>query len=252
MKTSNYWIGHFTANAKEKRVNWNINPSITLDETDVILSSLQAWQLGETSEGKNLIAASTKYADKISDPLYVDAVKLFIKEEQKHGNNLGQYLDKIGKPRIKKDWGDSLFRKVRYFNTSMEIWTLAVIIVESTAQIFYQSLKDATGCKLLKSICTDILIDEAYHITFQTERLAIIYDSKSPFSKAWRKIFYKYFFYATSCLVWFAHTQLFKAGGNTFESYIHKMRYKFIKTIKVINTAHLTHEVDSYNLKYEY
>jgi hypothetical protein len=53
----------------------------------------------------------------------------------------------------------------------MELWTVAVIIVESTAQIFYQALKDATKCTLLKQICTDILIDEAYHITFQTERL---------------------------------------------------------------------------------
>jgi hypothetical protein len=35
----------------------------------------------------------------------------------------------------------------------METWTLAVIVVESAAQIFYQSLKDATGCRLLKQIC---------------------------------------------------------------------------------------------------
>jgi hypothetical protein len=252
MKTSNYWIGHFKANAGQKRVNWNVSPSITTDEVNVILHSLQAWQLGETSEGRNLIAASTKYAHKIDDPLYVDAVKLFIKEEQKHGNNLGRYLDKIGKPRIKKDWGDSLFRKVRYFNTSMEIWTLAVIIVESTAQIFYQSLKDATGCKLLKSICTDILIDEAYHITFQTERLAIIFESKSPFSKAWRKIFYKYFFYATSCLVWYAHKQLFKAGGNTFQLYLKKMDRKFTKTIKTITSAPEIYELKYGDLRYDY
>src|ERR1700730_12785296 len=124
MKTSNYWIEHFKANTLQKRISWNKSPSITQDEIAVILPSLQAWQLGETSEGKRLIAASIKYARKISDPLYIDAVKLFIKEAQKHGNNLGRYLDKIGKPRIKKNWGDTLFRKVRYFNTSMEIWML--------------------------------------------------------------------------------------------------------------------------------
>ncbi|MDB4924189.1 ferritin-like domain-containing protein [Mucilaginibacter sp.] len=234
MYTSQYWINHFRANATEKRVNWTLSPNITDNEIAAILHSLQAWQLGETSEGKHLIAASTKYAFKIGDQAYVGAVKLFIKEEQKHGNNLGSYLDLIGKPRIKKNWGDTLFRKVRYFNTSIEIWTLAVIIVESTAQIFYQALKNATRCQLLKEICTDILIDEAYHITFQTERLAIIFEGKSQFSKSWRIIVYKYFFYATSLLVWFAHKKLFKAGGVTFTAYTKKMEYKYIKTLKCI------------------
>ena len=115
-------------------------PTPTTEEIDLILPSLQAWQLGETSEGQHLITAAEKYAAVVDDAGYVEAVKLFIKEEQKHGNNLGKYLDSIGKPRIKKDWGDSLFRKVRYFNTNMELWTLAVITVESAAQIFYQGI----------------------------------------------------------------------------------------------------------------
>lgn len=234
MHTSKYWIGHFNENARHKRVNWNLAPSIIQDEIDVVLPSLQAWQLGETSEGRQLIDISTRYANKIDDPAYADAVKLFIKEEQKHGNNLGRYLDKIRRPRIKHNWGDTLFRKIRHFNTSMEAWTLTVIVVESAAQIFYQSLKDATGCRLLKQICTDILIDEAPHITFQTERLAAIFNAKPDFSKVWRTIFYRYFFYATACVIWFAHKQVFIAGGNTFESYCKKIRLKQHKTIKVI------------------
>lgn len=234
MHTSNYWIGHFKANARQQRINWDIKPNITAKEIVTILPSLQAWQLGETSEGRQLMAASEKYANKTGDSKYVDAMRLFIKEEQKHGNNLGEYIDRIGQERISKDWGDSLFRYVRHLNTSMEAWTLAVIVVESTAQIFYQSLKDATGCGLLKQICTDILIDEVYHITFQTERLAFIYDGKSTFSKTWRKTAYKYFFYATSLLVWFGHRNLFKAGGNSFGLYMKKMNHKYFKTLKII------------------
>jgi len=137
MKNSNYWIGHFKANALEKRVNWALKPNIIPAEICAILSSLQAWQ-------------------------------------------------------------------------------------------------NATGCDLLKQICTDILVDEAYHITFQTERLTIIYDGKNNFSKGWRKIAYRYFFYATSSLVWFAHRKLFKAGGNTFDCYTRKMEHKFLRTLKKI------------------
>src|SRR5579863_2771043 len=140
MQTSQQWISYFQQNLQVKRINWLQQANITEAESKAILKSLQAWQLGETSDGKNLLRASTVYAERIGDPYYIQAVQLFINEEQKHGNNLGAYLDLIGQSRIKKDWGDSLFRRVRYFNTSMEWWTLAVIYVESTAQIFYQSL----------------------------------------------------------------------------------------------------------------
>ncbi|MBS0029987.1 ferritin-like domain-containing protein [Chitinophaga sp. 22321] len=229
MNPSKKWIGHFTLNALQQRVDWQISPALSDFERKTILRSLQAWQLGETSDGAHLIRAAKKYAAQNDDPDYVAAVELFIKEEQKHGNNLGRYLDAIGEQKIQQDWGDTLFRKVRYFNTNMEIWTVAVIVVESAAQIFYQSLKDATCCTLLKQICTDILIDEADHIRFQQERLSIIFHSKGPNSKIICNHIYQAFFLFTTCLVWLGHKAVFKAGGNTFHSFMRKMKYKYVK-----------------------
>lgn len=233
------WISYFTANSQQHRIDWNLKPTITNQELQPILQSLQAWQLGETSEGKNLIRASTIHAKRINDPNYVHAVELFIKEEQKHGNNLGMYLDAINQKRIKKDWGDSLFRKVRYFNTSMELWTLAVITVESTAQIFYQCLKDATNCALLKQICTDILIDEAPHIQFQKERMEIIFKEKSFWKKQFSFFFYLFFFFSTALVVWFGHRKLFKAGNVNLIKYLVKMESKYHKTIGGLYPFHL-------------
>ena len=227
MKTSTDWIRHFEINSFQQRVNWDLEPCINPEETAAILPSLQAWQLGETSDGSHLIRAAGIYAERTKDPAYLDAVRLFIKEEQKHGNNLGRYLDLIKKPRIKKNWGDTLFRKIRYFNTNMEIWTVAVITVESAAQVFYQSLKDATKCTLLKDICTDILIDEAYHITFQKERMAIIFDGKSPFTKMLSRFAYPFFFFCTSLVIWMAHKKAFKKGGTTFSRFMTRMRWPF-------------------------
>ena len=231
MKTSLAWIEHFESNSKIERIDWQLKSSLTIVERKNILPSLQAWQLGETSDGSHLLRASKKYAGKIVDIHYVKAVELFIKEEQKHGNNLGKYLDKIGEKRLKKNWADTMFRKVRYYNSSMELWTLAVITVESTAQVFYQSLKDATGCKLLKQICTDILIDEAFHIDFQSERFRLIYESKKPISKLLCFYLYKFFYFSIIILVWFVYKPTFIAGRNDFNSYWKKMNLKFEKTI---------------------
>lgn len=102
MRDSLYWINYFSQNLKNQRIDWNISPELTISEKNKILNSLQAWQLGETSEGTNLINAATKHAKKLDDPFYTEAIKLFIKEEQKHGNNLGRYIDLIGEQRIKK------------------------------------------------------------------------------------------------------------------------------------------------------
>jgi hypothetical protein len=231
MRSSQEWVSYFRENLEIRRINWRQPATITKTELKPILKSLQAWQLGETSDGKNLLKASSSYAQKIGDPYYIKAVQLFIKEEQKHGNNLGKYLDMIGEPKIQKNWGDTLFRKIRYLNNSMEWWTLAVIAVESTAQIFYQSLKDASQCKLLKEICTDILIDEAPHIHFQRERLSIIFHSKNAAAKNISYLFYSYFFMATSMVVWMAHRKVFKAGSNSFSEYYRKMKLKCAKTI---------------------
>lgn len=238
MKTSKTWVKHFEHNAKQLRINWHLTPELTVDEMLTILPSLQAWQLGETSDGNSLIKAATRYAWHINDTDYVTAIRLFIKEEQKHGENLGRYLDAIQKPRIHKNWGDSLFRWMRHFNTSMEAWTLAVISIESIAQIFYQALKDATGCNLLKQICTDILIDEAYHITFQTERLHYIFSNRTAGGKSWRKPFYQLFFYSTAMTVWLAHHQIFEAGGHNLSSYLKRVNHKYLKTI-----SHITQPV---------
>jgi hypothetical protein len=233
--TSRFWKDHFAENAKHQRVDWSVKPVLTVADKRSILYSLKAWQLGETSDGSHLLRATDKHAALIGDPDYVDAVKLFIKEEQKHGSNLGRYIDLIGEERTKKDWGDTLFRKVRYLNTSMELWTIAVIIVESAAQVFYQCLHDATDCPLLRSICADILVDEAHHIKFQNERLAIIFGNKHFYHRVLAMLLYGVLFFGTVHAIWFGHRKVFKRGGVEFGEFMRQMCYKIFGTIRFIH-----------------
>jgi len=234
LHSSQFWKDHFEHNLTIKRVDWDVAPQITEEEKKQILYSLKAWQLGETSDGSHLLKAVRKHAKRHNDPKYVDATELFIKEEQKHGSNLGRYIDLIGEQRVKKDWGDTLFRKIRYLNSSMELWTIAVVIVESAAQLFYQCLHDATDCTLLKSICKDILIDEAHHIKFQNERLHLIFNRKKTYMKTISVILYSMLFFGTIHAIWWGHRKAFKAGGVDRKNFMQKMHYKYFNTIRFL------------------
>ena len=116
---SSYWSQHFTNNLTVQRVDWNQDPKITPEQKASIIYSLKAWQLGETSDGKHLLAAATRHAHRTGDPEYINAVKLFIKEEQKHGSNLGKYIDLMGEKRAQKDWGGSARREL----LALGVWT---------------------------------------------------------------------------------------------------------------------------------
>ncbi len=140
-----------------------IPAALTPRERKTIVRSMQAWQLGETSEGAHLIRVTTAYThESIMTPDYIIPMKQFIKEEQKHGNNLGRYLDIIGEKENQKNWGDTLFRKARYFNSSLEMWTITVLVVESTAQVWSRPGPERRyRLRIAEANLQNILIDEA-------------------------------------------------------------------------------------------
>src|SRR5438552_1693840 len=92
--TTTAWVAYFQVNAARCRpVPWEQGAEVTPAQMAAIARSLQAWQLGETSDGRHLRAAAARYAARVGDPDYVRAVELFIGEEQRHGELLGRFLD---------------------------------------------------------------------------------------------------------------------------------------------------------------
>ena len=73
-KTSQYWFDHYQTNLLQKRVDWNLIPNLTNDEKEKVIKSIQAWQLGETSDGKHLYKAAEKYIKKNTDELYLKSI----------------------------------------------------------------------------------------------------------------------------------------------------------------------------------
>jgi len=138
----------------------------------ILAGSLPAWQLGETSDGRHLRAAARQYALAQNDARFLDAVDLFIREEQRHGAALGDWLDRVGIPRKSRDLGDTLFRWCRYAIPNYAMWAAVVVMVEAMAEIYYAAVRRITPCLRLQSECDRILRDEVRHIQFQCEHLA--------------------------------------------------------------------------------
>src|SRR5262249_30477148 len=120
-RTTAGWLRYFESNlAKSRLIPWERGAEATPAELDAIGRSLQAWQLGEASDGGHLRVAAARYAARVGDADYPAVVELFIREEQRHGEMLGGFLDLAGVGRVTANWGDSLFRSFRYCLPNLE------------------------------------------------------------------------------------------------------------------------------------
>lgn len=230
VRSSAEWVAYFRDNRDRLLpLPWEGGASVTPEELACIAGSLRGWQLGETSDGSHLLRAARNYAEKLGDPTFVDAVRLFIAEEQRHGESLGRFLDLAGVPRATWDWGDAVFRAFRYLLPRMEVWATVVVMVETHAMIYYAAVRRATGSPLLRRLCEQILRDEVPHIRFQCERLAVLRRGRSCGLRAITAFVERVLFAGTTLAVWVGHRRALRAGGLTFRCFWRsawkKMRY---------------------------
>lgn len=217
VRSSAEWVAYLQANAARRLdVPWEAGPELTADERAMIAASLAAWQLGETSDGSHLLAAARRYADQTGDPEFIDAVRLFIGEEQRHGAELGRFLDLEGIPRKRWDWGDAAFRALRYLIPHIEMWATPVVLVETHAMIYYAAVRRATRSEVLRRVCEQILTDEVPHIRFQCERLAVLHHRRSRLLYIVTMAGHRLFFTGITLAVWVGHRRALRAGGFTF------------------------------------
>lgn len=218
--TSAEWVAYFRANAAAGRpIPWERGADVVGPELAAVARSLQAWQLGETSDGRHLSAAAARYAARVGDPLYAAAVELFIREEQRHGALLGRFLDLAGVGRVSADWGDRLFRATRYCLTDIEVWTTPVVMVETLALVYYNAVRRATGSAVLRAICRRILADEIPHLRFQCERLALLFRGRSRLAVYVTLLVHRVLFLGVVVLVWLGHRRALRVGGYGWRRY---------------------------------
>ncbi len=219
LRTSPRWRAYFEENAASLMdIPWERGAGLTPEERETIAESLQIFQIGESSEGRHLLNRAQEYAQRANDPEYVAAVKLFIREEQRHGRDLGCFLTLAGVPHLKKAFTDSVFRWLRH-RAGLEVSIAVVIVAEAIANVYYAALRDATGSDVLRTLCKQILRDEVAHVSFQSECLAILRRGRSRAYILTANSLHRFLYGGTCLVVWWKHGPAMKAGGVGFRRF---------------------------------
>jgi hypothetical protein len=213
------WCAYYRAN-REKLLDlpWEEEVRLTEAERATITKSVQDFQLGESSDGRNLIRAAREYAAASGDGDYPEAIRLFIAEEQRHSGDLGRFLTKADIPLLTRTWTDTIFRWLRRL-AGLELFLTVLVTAEMIGKVYYKALRKATGCLLLRRLCEQLLRDEMKHIRFHVERLALLRRDRPRWKVIWAQAWHRFLFGGTCLVVWWRHRAVFKAGGYRFRRF---------------------------------
>jgi len=206
------WLRYFRANTAEPELPWDDGYRLTGAERAAALASLQQFQLGEGAQGRRLLERARAALRQPEDVDYLEALGLFIREEQRHSRILGRFLAVEGVRCLGRHWVHGAFRAVRAL-AGLELFLRVLVTAEIIAIPYYTALRDSTGSPLLGAICARILEEEAAHLRFQAFTLARLGSRRPRIARQLARLLHRWFVIATSELVWVEHRFVFRAGG---------------------------------------
>ena len=235
LRSSRYWCEFFANNAsKGQLLTCETQVRISNRERRTITKSIQAFQLGESSEGLHLYRCAERYAKTTGDYEYFDAIKLFIKEEQRHSQYLARFMKMADIPLARKIFVDSVFRGLRKL-ANLECSISVLLTAEIIANVYYRALHDATQSCFLRDICKQILIDEKSHVEFQAERLAMLRRERKLLWVLFTNFAHRILFAGTLVAVWVKCRQTLLAGGYKQSSFFRDCWFEFNQTMDLMD-----------------
>lgn len=232
------WLSYFERNARSLRpIPWELGVTLTPAERAAAATSVPTFQIGETGSGRRLLAAASRYVEASGDDDYLAALWLFIAEEQRHGGDLGRWLDLAGIPRIQKHWTNRVFRRVRQL-AGLELMISLLLTAEVMAKVYYAALRKATRSIVLQRLCEQILKDEVAHIRFQSQRLAMLRRCRSKPLLLLEHAAQRALFAATTLVVWRTHRDILQAGGLGFREFCRKAGVEIEIAMNLMHPAH--------------
>jgi hypothetical protein len=226
-RTPSDWCTYFARNdATLLDIPWSRGADVTPEELAALTASLRQFQLGESSEGRNLLRAAADYANRIGDPAYRTAIRNFVAEEHRHARDLGRFLTTAGVPLLRADWTDGVFRRLRRL-AGLEAILCILLVAELIANVYYRAIRAASRSATLRTLCTQLLRDERMHVRFHLERLAILRQNRSRLRIAASVFAHRVLFTGTCLVVWAQHRRALRAGGYGLRRFRREVAHEF-------------------------
>ena len=167
------WRIHFAANlCREPILPWNDAPALSSAERQLVVGSIQEFQLGEGASGRTFRGLAEIESERLRLAEVPDAVGLFIQEEQRHSAMLVRFLLREGEEVAERHWVAECFRWARK-RAGFGLMVAVLSAAEILAFPYYRGLARATSSPLLRAICHQILREETAHLRFQAMNLAV-------------------------------------------------------------------------------
>ncbi|TAD75102.1 MAG: hypothetical protein EA001_14660 [Oscillatoriales cyanobacterium] len=218
--TAAEWLAYFQANHVNSRViDWQNTQRFCPTERQRLGHSIAIFQLGEGSEGHRLMKAMRTWAAQGGDQAWVEVLKWFIREEQRHAADLGRLLDHEGWPRLRSHWLDSAFRRLRG-GWNLEMSLSILLIAEIVGLLYTRALQRATDHPIAQAVAAQIAWDESQHLLMQSCLLGLLRQGRSPRWLGLTRSLHRSLLWVTLRLVWPDHRCVFRAAGWSFAQFV--------------------------------
>ncbi len=225
--TSYDWVEYFYQNAPQPVLPWSDGARLSGAERLAVIRSIQQFQPGEGASGTRMLERAQRFCRATGDLGLIAALKLFLREEQRHSQILARFLQIESAPCLQKHWVHSAFRWIRGL-AGLELCLEVLATAELLARPYYGALRDATGSLLLRSICQRIFDEEGAHLRFQAFALSRFQSRHSRPMQALIKNGHIALLACTAALVWIEHQAVFRSAGRTFRRFWNEAWQEFI------------------------
>jgi hypothetical protein len=227
------WIEHFIRNrANRIEPEWSAPMTLSPRHLAAVLPSIEQFQLGDGGGACRLIAFNAeRFRGQSADIRRL--VDLWFGEEAEHARLLGCAVDRLGGHRIQSHWSFTAFCQVRrLLGVRFELQVLTLTELVSTA--YYRVLQRHIDDAPVRAMCSLIMRDEAGHVAFHRDRLAVMSRCiRGPGVAAWALQFWLCGYGAASVL-WSSHGRALGALGVTRAEYFHEVRREISRFVRLM------------------
>jgi len=209
-----YWLAEFEARVPRLvMIPAPADSRLAEAEKSRIAASIATFQLGEQSEGRTLLRFAEEFGARHGCPDVARVTALFIREEQHHAAQLREFMTQHGLPLARRNWTDSVFRRVRKL-AGFEASVTALVTAEMVGFVYYRALARATQNAHLRAICRQMCADEAIHLRYEAQLLRTLRGTRGPWLRAAVERAHRAFLGVTAGIVFREHRAVLEFAGH--------------------------------------